>query len=90
MILYGRAGTGKSFVINIFKKLYPGEVLVTATTGKAATSIGGQTLHKLLFLPTNFLNKQLTMSDNVCEWSQSIFLGKRLLIIDEMSMLSQE
>ena len=50
MILYGRAGTGKSFVINILKKLFPGEVLVTATTGKAATNIGG-ILHKLLLLP---------------------------------------
>ena len=62
MILYGRAGTGKSFVINQLKKKYEGKVLVTATTGKAATNINGVTLHKLLFLPVNNINNQLTMS----------------------------
>ena len=90
MILYGRAGTRKSYVINILRRMYPGKVLVTATTGKAATNINGVTLHKLLFLPVNKVNNQLVMSETVCEWAQQNFQGKQLLVVDEMSMLSQE
>ena len=61
---------------------------MTATTGKAATNINGTTLHKLLFLPVNSINNQLTMSDTVLEKVREIFKGKKLLIVDEMSMLS--
>ena len=61
---------------------------MTATTGKAATNINGITLHKLLFLPVNNINNQLTMSENVLEKVREMFNGKKLLIVDEMSMLS--
>ena len=77
-------------MINQLRKKYEGKVLVTATTGKAATNINGITLHKLLFLPVNNINNHLTMSENVLEAVRNIFVGKKLLVVDEMSMLSQE
>ena len=48
MILYGRAGSGKSYIINCLRKYYPNEIIVTATTGKAAGNINGITLHSLV------------------------------------------
>ena len=51
MLLYGKAGTGKSFLINCLRKKYPGQILVSATTGKAAIAINGVTLHSLIYLP---------------------------------------
>ena len=51
MILYGRAGTGKTFVINCLRNEYPNQILVSATTGKAATNIQGKTIHSSLLLP---------------------------------------
>ena len=51
MLLVGRAGSGKSFIINCIRKQYPGLILVCAPTGKAAANIGGATLHALLLLP---------------------------------------
>ena len=44
MLLTGPAGTGKSTLIREFKRLKP-NIYITATTGTAAFSIGGQTLH---------------------------------------------
>ena len=51
MMLVGRAGSGKSFIINCLRKLYQDLILVSAPTGKAASNIDGVTLHSLLMLP---------------------------------------
>ncbi len=45
------AGTGKSYLINAIRNLLQSKCAVTATTGKAAYSIGGITVHSLLKLP---------------------------------------
>ena len=50
-MLVGRAGSGKSFIINCLRKLYQDLILVSAPTGKAASNIDGVTLHSLLMLP---------------------------------------
>ena len=39
MFLYGKAGTGKSLVINQIRKEFKDSVLITASTGKAAANI---------------------------------------------------
>ena len=88
-LLTGPAGTGKTFVLNQFIKLskYEGKhVSVTATTGLAATHLGGTTIHAwagigvLDQLPERF-------ADHMAKGRREIIEKTDILIIDEVSML---
>lgn len=85
----GPAGTGKTFLLNQFIKLakYEGKhVSVTATTGLAATHLGGTTIHAwagigvLDYIPDRF-------ADHVAKGRREIIEKTDILIIDEISML---
>lgn len=89
VLLTGPAGTGKTFVLNQFIKLakYQGKhVSVTATTGLAATHLGGTTIHAWSgigvsdYLPNNF-------AEHVAKGRREIIEKTDILIIDEISML---
>lgn len=88
-LLTGPAGTGKTFVLNQFIKLakYEGKhVSVTATTGLAATHLGGSTIHAwagigvMDYLPPNFVER-------IAKGRREIIEKTDVLIIDEISML---
>ncbi len=88
-MLTGPAGTGKTFVLNQFIKLakYEGKhVSVTATTGLAATHLGGTTIHAwagigvLDALPSGF-------AEHMAKGRREIIEKTDVLIIDEISML---
>ena len=88
-LLTGPAGTGKTFVLNQFIKLakYEGKhVSVTATTGLAATHLGGTTIHAwagigvLDSLPNGF-------AEHMAKGRKEIIEKTDILIIDEISML---
>ncbi|CAB4017851.1 ATP-dependent DNA helicase PIF1, partial [Paramuricea clavata] len=51
MIVCGTAGTGKTYLISATKQVLATQCVVTATTGIAAFSINGQTLHSAAQLP---------------------------------------
>ena len=89
LFLTGKAGTGKSFIVNdtIDKMKKAGKnVVALAPTGIAANNIGGQTMHSFFSLdPFGVLTYQ------TCRWFKS---EKRrlmdkidVIIIDEVSML---
>jgi ATP-dependent DNA helicase PIF1 len=89
VLLTGPAGSGKTFVLNQFIKLakYHGkQVSVTATTGLAATHLGGTTIHSW-----GGIGVQDELADN---FQEHLSKGRReiiektdVLIIDEISML---
>ena len=88
-LITGPAGTGKTFVLNQFIRLSKHEgkhVSVTATTGLAATHLGGTTIHAwagmgvLDSVPPNF-------ADHVAKGRREIIEKTDILIIDEISML---
>ena len=88
-LLTGPAGTGKTFVLNQFIRLskYEGKhVSVTATTGLAATHLGGTTIHAWAgigvsdMLPGGF-------ADHMAKGRREIIEKTDVLIIDEVSML---
>lgn len=88
-LLTGPAGTGKTFVLNQFIRLskHDGKhVSVTATTGLAATHLGGSTIHAWAGigvhdeLPNNFL-------DHMAKGRREIIEKTDVLLIDEISML---
>ena len=88
-LLTGPAGTGKTFVLNQFIRLSKAEgkhVSVTATTGLAATHLGGTTIHAwagigvLDSLPSGF-------ADHMAKGRKEIIENTDILLIDEISML---
>ncbi|RYF29379.1 MAG: ATP-dependent endonuclease [Chloroflexi bacterium] len=89
VLLTGPAGAGKTFVLNQFIKFAKADgkhVSVTATTGLAATHLGGTTIHSwagigvLDELPSGF-------ADHVAKGRREIIEKTDVLIIDEISML---
>lgn len=89
VLLTGPAGAGKTFVLNQFIKLakHDGKhVSVTATTGLAATHLGGTTIHSWSgigvsdALPNGF-------AEHIAKGRREIIEKTDVLIIDEISML---
>jgi len=89
VLLTGPAGAGKTFVLNQFIRLAKAEgkhVSVTATTGLAATHLGGTTIHAWAgigvadFLPQGF-------AEHMAKGRREIIEKTDVLIIDEISML---
>lgn len=88
-LLTGPAGTGKTYVLNQFIKLAKHEgkqVSITATTGLAATHLGGTTIHSWSgigvhdYLPDGFI-------EHMAKGRREIIEKTDVLIIDEISML---
>ena len=89
VLLTGPAGSGKTFVLNQFIRLSKHEgkhVSVTATTGLAATHLGGTTIHAWSGMgvhdeiPGGFV-------DHMAKGRREIIEKTDVLIIDEISML---
>lgn len=89
VFLTGPAGAGKTYVLNQFIRLakHSGKhVSVTATTGLAATHLGGTTIHSWSgigvsdFVPDNF-------AEHLAKGRREIIEKTDVLIIDEISML---
>lgn len=85
----GPAGTGKTFLLNQFIKLakYEGKhVSVTATTGLAATHLGGTTIHAWAGIGVlDYVNERF--ADHMAKGRREIIEKTDVLIIDEVSML---
>jgi len=88
-LLTGPAGTGKTFVLNQFIRLskYEGKhVSVTATTGLAATHLGGTTIHAWAGIGVSDM-LQGGFVDHMAKGRKEIIEKTDVLIIDEVSML---
>ncbi len=94
VFITGSAGTGKTYLLNIYtqylkeRRVYP---TIVAPTGIAASHLGGQTIHSFF---------SLGIRDSIDEGYVDFLLDKKylktrfsklkLLIIDEVSMISPE
>lgn len=93
IFLTGASGTGKSMVVQVYKKLYDHKktIAITSMTGISALLIGGTTLHSYLGIglgngtPEELSTKILKNQRAKQRWS---ILD--VLIIDEVSMLSPD
>lgn len=90
VLLTGRAGSGKTYLLNQFIKQARAagkKLAITATTGLASTHLGGETIHRWSKigvhdkLPPTFFQK-LTTKD------RQRLMETDILIIDEISMLA--
>lgn len=85
----GSAGTGKTFLLDIFRERYKGNCAVVAPTGIAALNVGGQTMHSFFMLAPGLL-----IPDNIEDipWrrKKEIIRQTSCIIIDEISMVRSD
>ena len=104
IFLSGGAGVGKSYSINIIteqlRKILKEpvqncekepSVLVTASTGKAATNINGTTLHSAFTLPLYGIGcvRNVTLSHEQIHNYRLKYKYLKVVLIDEISMTGQ-
>jgi len=86
VFITGRAGTGKSTLLDIFRKQTKKRVVVLAPTGVAALNVGGQTIHSFFhFKPNVTLNKIRAYKKD--DPKRELFQKIKVMVIDEISMV---
>ena len=100
LLVHGNAGTGKSHVIDAVSQLLEktfrrsGDnpdhpyILRLAFTGSAADLIAGQTINKTFGLPPS--NKIKPMTDQIRDARRTQLQNLRIIIIDEISLVSAD
>lgn len=79
----GKAGTGKSTLLRLFRKGTKKKSIVLAPTGIAALNVEGQTIHSFFRFPS----RPLRSTDIRLQKNRRIYEMMELLIIDEVSMV---
>ena len=83
MFITGRAGTGKSTLLQLFRNTTRKKTVVLAPTGIAALNVKGQTIHSFF----NFPAKPLDRSEIRRRKNHKLYKSIDVLIIDEVSMV---
>lgn len=83
LFITGRAGTGKSTLLHLFKNTTRKKCVVLAPTGVAALNVQGQTIHSFFGFPAKFF------STDEIKKRRDVRLYKKMevMIIDEISMV---
>jgi ATP-dependent DNA helicase PIF1 len=83
----GRAGTGKSTLLNHLSWNTSKQIVIAAPTGVAALNVGGQTIHSLFRLPIGVIaDHPIDQSNEVRKLLNTI----DTLVIDEVSMVNAD
>ncbi|GAA1794479.1 ATP-dependent DNA helicase [Agromyces lapidis] len=83
----GRAGTGKSTLLNHLNWQTKKQIVICAPTGVAALNVGGQTIHSLFRLPIGVIaDHDIDQNDAV----RKILNAMDTLVIDEVSMVNAD
>lgn len=81
----GKAGTGKSVLLQFFKQKSAKKVVVCAPTGVAALNVGGQTIHSLFRIPPAFIERDSLKP--VGYKTARLLQNIDTVVIDEISMV---
>ena len=85
----GRAGTGKSYLLNFFVANSRKNVVVVAPTGVAAINVGGQTIHSFFRIaPTTPIDMNGLISRSAAR--RDLYKNLDVVVLDEVSMVSSE
>jgi len=84
IFLTGKAGTGKSLLLQYFRQKSTKNIVVCAPTGVAALNIGGQTIHSLFKIPPELIKKNSLKVDSK---TAKLLKYVDVVIIDEISMV---
>lgn len=83
LFITGKAGTGKSTLLQLFRNTTRKKTVVLAPTGVAALNVGGQTIHSFFKFPAKFISKK----DIRKYRNRKLFKSIEVLVIDEISMV---
>jgi ATP-dependent DNA helicase PIF1 len=83
MFITGKAGTGKSTLLQLFRNTTKKNAVVVAPTGIAALNVKGQTIHSFFKFPA----KPIARHEIKKLRSRRVFQKMDVLIIDEISMV---
>lgn len=87
LFITGRAGTGKSTLLNHLSWNTSKQIVIAAPTGVAALNVGGQTIHSLFRLPIGVIaDHVIDQPDSVRKILNTI----DTLVIDEVSMVNAD
>ena len=83
IFISGRAGTGKSTLLQLFRSTSRKRIAVVAPTGVAALNVRGQTIHSFFRFPPRLL----APNDIRKVKNRRLYKNLEILIIDEISMV---
>src|SRR5579863_956854 len=84
LYITGKAGTGKSTLLQYFKENTKKRIVVLAPTGVAAINIGGSTIHSFFRFPPRLISRDEIRR---IRESQTLFAALDTVVIDEVSMV---
>jgi len=87
IFITGRAGTGKSTLLNYFHKNTGKNVVILAPTGVAAVNVGGQTIHSFFHFKPNVTLAAIKKKKATGKEKTSIYKKLTTIVIDEVSMV---
>lgn len=84
VFITGKAGTGKSLLLQYFKQNTSKKAVIVAPTGVAALNVGGQTIHSFFKIRWGFIkNEDLKLTSKTALLLRNI----DTIVIDEISMV---
>jgi ATP-dependent DNA helicase PIF1 len=86
IFLTGNAGTGKSTLLDHFRKITSKNIAVIAPTGVAAVNVRGETIHSFFTFPPNVTPEHAAHIARRTKKAK-LYLALEVLIIDEISMV---
>ena len=87
IFITGRAGTGKSTLLNYFRDNTKKNVVILAPTGVAAVNVGGQTIHSFFHFKPNVTLAAIKRKRTAAKEKTSIYKKLTAVVIDEVSMV---
>ena len=87
ILVTGRAGTGKSTLLNYFRDSTKKKVVVLAPTGVAAVNVTGQTIHSFFHFKPNVTPASIKKKKSTEKEKTTIYKKLKTVVIDEVSMV---
>lgn len=87
MFITGRAGTGKSTLLQLYRRTTRKKTAVLAPTGVAALNVQGQTIHSFFGFPPRIVTPQEASRRVTRKDLKRLYKNLEVLIVDEVSMV---
>ena len=84
LFITGKAGTGKSTLLQYFKEKTKKKIVVVAPTGIAAINVGGSTIHSFFRFPPRLVTRD---DVRAIRNKRELFASLDAVVIDEVSMV---
>ncbi len=87
ILITGRAGTGKSTLLNYFRDNTKKQAVILAPTGVAAVNVRGQTIHSFFHFKPNVTPAAIKKKKSSTAEKTTIYKKLATIVIDEVSMV---